>query len=234
MAMQTTQSGHTNPPRLEPWARVNCTEKGHGCVHYFQCGRIGHIASSGPGKQTREQEVSTALLPRQDGNKEQPIIQVHTGQMLCSALLDSGCSHTIVNARLCCTWSKRRFKIISINGETQACCWAGVWHLYQRWLVDPIPQPKAWTTQRSDAFNGSYTTKQVKGATCHRLPWTQPIHSQYQCMCKQVIGVAPKRIKHVIAGSEEGWSAGAGWQNFMAVSDSDVSWQKVLSEQTGF
>ena len=46
--------------------------------------------------------------------------------MPCSSVLDSDCSHTIVRARLCHTWSKRSIKIITINSETQTFCGVGV------------------------------------------------------------------------------------------------------------
>ena len=62
MTTQTAQNGHTNSPRRDPRARVNCfhcgwighiakdcTNRKHGCVHNFHCGGIGHIASSCPG-----------------------------------------------------------------------------------------------------------------------------------------------------------------------------------------
>ena len=39
----------------------------------------------------------------------------------------------------------------------------------QRWLVDSVPPPKAWTSQRSDPFNGNSITEQVEGATSHGL-----------------------------------------------------------------
>ena len=53
-------------------------------------------------------------------------------------------------------------------------------------------------------------------------------------MCKKAAGVALERIKRVITGSEEGLFADVGRRNFMAISDGGVSWEKVLSDQTGF
>ena len=104
----------------------------------------------------------------------------------------------------------------------------------QRKLVDPVPWLKAWTSKRSDPFKGNYTTEQVEGMTSHGLPYAQStrwgLHSQCRCMCKQVVGVVPEWTKHIIAGSKEGHSAGAGRWNFMGVSDGGVSWQNVLSD----
>ena len=45
-------------------------------------------------------------------------------------------------------------------------------------------------------------------------------------MCKQVEGMAPERLKHVIAGSVKGLFASVDRQNFMAVSDGGISWQR--------
>ena len=58
-------------------------------------------------------------------NKAQPIIRVLVDQRPSSALLDSGCSRTIVSARLCRTWRKRSIKVTTINGDTRACCGVG-------------------------------------------------------------------------------------------------------------
>ena len=80
------------------------------------------------GEWTTGQDVSAALLPGQDVNKVQPIIWVHVDQTPCLTLLDSGCSCTIVSARLCCTWSKRSVKITIIKGKAWVCCGVGsVW-----------------------------------------------------------------------------------------------------------
>ena len=50
---------------------------------------------------------------------------MYVDRIPCSALLDSGCSHTIVSARLCKTWSRKNVKVTTIGGETQACCGVG-------------------------------------------------------------------------------------------------------------
>ncbi len=55
-------------------------------------------------------------------NKAQPIIRVHVAQTPCSVLIDLGCSSTIVNTKLCHTWSKRHVRIMTINGKRQVCC----------------------------------------------------------------------------------------------------------------
>ena len=51
-----------------------------------------------------------------------PIIQVYVNETLCSPLLDSGCSHTIVFAGLCRTWKEKGVRVTAISGEMQTCC----------------------------------------------------------------------------------------------------------------
>lgn len=63
-------------------------------------------------------------------NKAQPVITVYVNRIPCSALLDSGCSHTIVSTRLCPSWTKRKIKVTTIGGETQTCCGAGTVKIY--------------------------------------------------------------------------------------------------------
>ena len=58
-------------------------------------------------------------------SEAQPTVTIYVNNVPCTALLDSGCSHTIVSARLCRTWKERNITVTTIGGETQACCGAG-------------------------------------------------------------------------------------------------------------
>ena len=79
----------------------------------------------------------------------------------------------------------------------------------------------------SRSCDQSWTT--VSSSNTLRLTQTMPMYVQVCCG-----SILPERIKCVIAGSEQGLSADASRRNFMAVSNGDVSWQKVLSDQIGF
>ena len=135
MTTQTAQSGHTNPPRLEPQARVNCfrcgqigyitkdcTEKRHRCVNCFQCGGIRHITSKLSGKMsqgTRYQHCSAPWTRCEQGATNH--LSTHWPNALLSSswfrLLSHHSEHKAV-----LHLEREESKIMTINGKTQACC----------------------------------------------------------------------------------------------------------------
>ena len=70
--------------------------------------------------------------PKQKLNEALPIIQVYVNETLCSALLDSGCSRTIVFAGLCRTWKEKGVRVTTISGETRTCCGVGAVNIRTR------------------------------------------------------------------------------------------------------
>ena len=51
---------------------------------------------------------------------------------MCSALLDSGCSRTIVFSGLCCTGKEKSVRVTTISGETGTCCRVGAVNIRTR------------------------------------------------------------------------------------------------------
>ena len=72
------------------------------------------------------------LSPKQKLNEVLPIIQVYMNETLCSALLNSGCSCTIVFAGLCCTWKEKGVRVTTISGEMPTCCGVGAVNICTR------------------------------------------------------------------------------------------------------
>ena len=71
------------------------------------------------------QGAGVNLSPKQKLNEALPISQVYVNETLCSAILDSGCSRTIVFAGLCRTWKEKGVRLTTISGETRTCCGVG-------------------------------------------------------------------------------------------------------------
>ena len=46
--------------------------------------------------------------------------------MRCSALIDTGCSRTIVDADRCCSWRKAGVNVETFGGTSRACCGVGI------------------------------------------------------------------------------------------------------------
>ena len=116
MVAQTAQSGHTNPPRLDPRAKVNCFRCGRighiakDCTNKrrcFHCGGIGHIASNCPGNKLGNKMSVPLCFPDKMWTRCNQSSEYTLTNCLFSALFDLGCSRTIVSARLFHTWSKR-------------------------------------------------------------------------------------------------------------------------------
>ena len=40
---------------------------------------------------------------------------------ICRALVDSGCSHCIVHAPYCASWTRKRVDVMTMSGERQRC-----------------------------------------------------------------------------------------------------------------
>ena len=40
---------------------------------------------------------------------------------ICHALVDSGCSHCIVHAPYCASWTRKRADVMTMSGERQRC-----------------------------------------------------------------------------------------------------------------
>ena len=49
------------------------------------------------------------------------VIRVHANEMPCTALVNSGCSQTIVSAGLCHIWKKKSIKVTTISSEMCKC-----------------------------------------------------------------------------------------------------------------
>ena len=54
-----------------------------------------------------------------------PVIKVQVEGVQCSALVDTGCSHSIVSADQCTAWSSQQVDIWTIDETSWACCGVG-------------------------------------------------------------------------------------------------------------
>ena len=98
-------------------------------VRCFRCNETGHMARDCAGNGTGGKVPAS---PKQKLNEALPIIQVYVNETLCSALLDSGCSRTIVFAGLCRTWKEKGVRVTTISGETRTCCGVGAVNIRTR------------------------------------------------------------------------------------------------------
>ena len=87
----------------------------------------GIVQETGLGARCRRQP-----FPKQKLNEALPIIQVYVNETLCSALLDSSCSRTIVFAGLCRTWKEKGVRVTTISGEKRTYCGVGAVNIRTR------------------------------------------------------------------------------------------------------
>ena len=84
------------------------------------------------GKRGQGQGAGVDLSPKPKLDEALPIIQGYVNETLCSALLDSSCSRTIVFADLCRTWKEKGVSVTTISGETRTCCGVGAVNIRTR------------------------------------------------------------------------------------------------------
>ena len=86
----------------------------------FRCNKIGHI-SSVPGRRRRGEGVSASLLPEQVKNWQLPIAKVLVDGRVCMALVNSGCSQTLVSKAMCRRWRQKEVRVLTADGRTLTC-----------------------------------------------------------------------------------------------------------------
>ena len=87
----------------------------------------GIVWETGPG-----QGAGVNLSPKQKLNEALPIIQIYVNVTLCSALLDSSCSRTIVFVGLCHTWKEKGVRVTTISGKMRTCYRVGTVNISTR------------------------------------------------------------------------------------------------------
>ena len=100
-----------------------------GRVRCYRCSRIGHLSRNCPGKRRRGKDISAGLFPDQPLKVVLPAVSVVLNGTPCSALIDSGCSRSIVRAELCRSWTKEPITIATLTGNTGVCCGTGTVHI---------------------------------------------------------------------------------------------------------
>ena len=78
------------------------------------------------GKRNREQGISASLLPHDDVNAVSPAARIYVDGAKCSALIDYGCSRTIIDADRCRSWRRAIVDVMTIGGMSRPCCGDGM------------------------------------------------------------------------------------------------------------
>ena len=77
------------------------------------------------GKRGRGQGISASLLPNEDLNTTLLVANIYVNRTQCLALVDTGCSRTIVDADRCRSWRRAAVDVITIGGMSRSCCGVG-------------------------------------------------------------------------------------------------------------
>ena len=78
------------------------------------------------GKRNRGQGISVSLLPHEDVNAVPPAASIYVDGTKCSALIDTGCSRTIIDADRCRSWRRAIVNVMTIGGMSRLCCGDGM------------------------------------------------------------------------------------------------------------
>ena len=50
-----------------------------------------------------------------------PVTKISVEGAVCLSLIDSGCSHCIVHAPYCASWTRKRADVMTLSGQRQRC-----------------------------------------------------------------------------------------------------------------
>ena len=74
------------------------------------------------GKRERGEAVCASLQSRHPVSAAGlPVVKLSVDGAICRALVDSGCSHCIVHAPYCASWTRKRVDVMTMSGERQRC-----------------------------------------------------------------------------------------------------------------
>ena len=87
-------------------------------IHYFRCSGLGHIASQCQGNAKRGGGISISLLPDRLNTKKFPSMKVQVDGQECMALINSGCSETLVSKAVSRFWKQKSAGVLTADGRT--------------------------------------------------------------------------------------------------------------------
>ena len=99
-------------------------------------GSAGRVVSSavrldtGPGKRNGGQSIKASLLLHEDVNAVLPAASIYVDGAKCLALIDTGCSRTIIDADRCRFWRRAIVNVTTIGGMSRPCCGDGMVTVY--------------------------------------------------------------------------------------------------------
>ena len=97
-------------------------------MHCHRCDKLGHIARNCPGKRARGGRHSASLLPKSPLSKALPAVGVRINGCKRSALIDTGCTQTLVRKACCSAWEKK-VPVLTVGGGSLVCCGVSVVHI---------------------------------------------------------------------------------------------------------
>ena len=73
-------------------------------------------------KRTRGRVFSASLFPKPHLNSALPAVTVQIDGVRCTALVDTGCTQTLVHKSCCQTWKKKQVPLLVVGGSLSMCC----------------------------------------------------------------------------------------------------------------
>ena len=80
------------------------------------------------GKRARGRRHSASFLPKSLLNKALPAVSVHINGCKRLALVDTGCTQTLVRKACCNAWEKKKVPVLTVGGGSLVCCGVTVVH----------------------------------------------------------------------------------------------------------
>ena len=91
---------------------------GRGEIRCYRCDGLGHCVDVS-GKRERGEAFCARLHPRHPLSAVLPVTEISVDDVTCVALVDSGCSHCIVYAPYCASWTRKSVSVLTVSGRVQ-------------------------------------------------------------------------------------------------------------------
>ena len=73
------------------------------------------------GKRERGEVVCASLRPGYPVSAALPVTEIYVDGAMFDALIDSGCSHCVVNAPCCASWTRKSAHVLTVSVQKQRC-----------------------------------------------------------------------------------------------------------------
>ena len=73
-----------------------------------------------------EEDFGASLLPKSPLNRALSTMTLQIDGMRCTALVDTGCTQTLIRKVCCQVWERKEVHVVTVDGNILKCCGIGM------------------------------------------------------------------------------------------------------------